>query len=152
MVGTKSLQSIVKAVQGRGCSIQTAVDMYNKLLDDLLALDCPTWVAKEQLPKRLDRKAIIAIDPDAPLWEEMSLGNVWAALWGSDFASAPAYVCDPNVRKGINMMLQLDRIEEEEQQLCLERNNMCDEFLHMFRLICLALQKYDGEFLMTINI
>jgi hypothetical protein len=36
-IGANALQTIVKAVQGRGGSILTAVDMYNKLVDDLLA-------------------------------------------------------------------------------------------------------------------
>jgi hypothetical protein len=109
-------------------------------------LDCPAWVTKDQLPKRLDRKSIIAIDHDAPLWEEMSLGNLWVTLWGEVFEAAPAYIRDPSIRKGIKMVLQLDRIQEEEEHIILEQNNICNKFAHSFRLICLALHKYKSAF------
>lgn len=70
---------------------------------------------------------MIDIDPEVPLWEEMCLGNVWVDFWGTDFETAPAYVHDPNVCKGIKMVLQLDRIAEERQCLTKERENLCQE-------------------------
>lgn len=107
----------IKAIQGRGRVVLSTVDTHNRLVDELLAMDRPAWIAPKHMPKRLDRKTVISIDPDAPLWEEMELGNVWVDLWGEKFAAAPAYVRDPAVRKGIKTILLQDRIAEERQRL-----------------------------------
>jgi hypothetical protein len=133
--GTKKLQGAVKAIQGRGQHILRVVDAYNKLVDELSAMKLPTWMLPEHMPTPLDRRTVIDIDPDGPLWEDMALGNIWVILWGIDYEQTPPYVRDPRVRKGIKYVLLLDRISEEEKRLAIKQHNLCTEFVHSLFLI-----------------
>ncbi|KAF8579623.1 hypothetical protein K439DRAFT_375806 [Ramaria rubella] len=127
-LGTKKLQGAIKAVQNRGKGIMV-------------------WASEMELPAHLDRQQVISVDPDAPLWEEMSLGSTWVTLWGSRYEAAPAYTRDPRVRQGIKMVLQLDRVAEEEERLVDERRNMLDEFTAAFlRIATVRKQLQDSMF------
>ncbi|KIJ23783.1 hypothetical protein M422DRAFT_275568, partial [Sphaerobolus stellatus SS14] len=87
----------------------------------------------------MPRKGIVDITPDAEFWDDISMAHVWFTLWGRDFEEAPAYVRDPAIRKGIVMMLQLDRLAEEEERLNMEQNNLLQEYAYEF---CTAHQAY----------
>jgi hypothetical protein len=64
--GTKKLQGAVKAIQGRGKHVLCIVDTYNKLIDELQAMPRPSWMLPEHMPRPLDRRTAIDIDPDGP--------------------------------------------------------------------------------------
>ncbi|KAF8572864.1 hypothetical protein K439DRAFT_1567804 [Ramaria rubella] len=114
-LGTKKLQNAIKAVQNHGKGITGMVDTYNNMVDTLMTMEHPVWASEIQLPAHLDWQQVISIDPDGLLWEEMSFGSTWVTLWGTTYEAAPAYVRDPQVHNGIKMVLQLDRIAEEEE-------------------------------------
>jgi hypothetical protein len=125
--GTKRLQSIVRSVKGRGKLVTTTLVTYNDLVREVRELPCPAWFSKERLPQALDRQVTSQIDPDSQFWDEMALGNLWLTLWGETSEPAPAYVRDPDVRKGINAVLTCDRIAEEHCRLDREQKNYCLE-------------------------
>ncbi|KIJ51203.1 hypothetical protein M422DRAFT_244389, partial [Sphaerobolus stellatus SS14] len=132
LLGTKKLQPVLRTIQNRGKSMLSMVDYYNKLIEDLSLFPLPYWFRNEDLPQPLEKKNIINIGPEADLWDNIAMSQVWFSLWGTSFEEAPAYARDPNVRKGIIMVLQLDRVAEEEVQLKQERENLLREFAARF--------------------
>ncbi|KAF8584591.1 hypothetical protein K439DRAFT_1616576 [Ramaria rubella] len=152
-LGTKKLQNAIKAVQNHGKGITGTVDTYNNMVDTLMTMERLVWASEIQLPACLDWQQVISIDPDGLLWEEMSLGSTWVTLWGMTYEAAPVYIRDPRVRNGIKMVLQLDRIVEEEEQLAEEKQNVCDEFAAAFMLIVTLRKKYaDSSFSHQMNL
>jgi len=141
ILDTKKLQTALKAVQGRAGNILSTINDYNIQIGKLHAKPCPVWMQRDQLPQKIPPKAAMRIDPDAPFWSEMELGNVWVELWGEDrFAAAPGYVRDPNVWGGIRAVLLLDLIAEEQERLVLEEQNECSEVIWQIEGVSCALK------------
>jgi hypothetical protein len=114
--------------------------MFNKIVDQLQTMERPTWMPEGSMPRPLPRRSVIDINPDAPLWDDMVMGNVWVSLWGTSYDAAPVYVRDPSVREGIKMVLQQDRVIEEEFRLEEERKNICNEFANSVFVAAEAIQ------------
>ncbi|KIJ31906.1 hypothetical protein M422DRAFT_266404 [Sphaerobolus stellatus SS14] len=102
-------------------------------------MPCPTWITSDNLPQKLEQRATLRIDPDAAMWDEMELGNIWVELWGEKFEAAPPYVCDSNVRLGIKKVLLLDRIAEERQRLALETQSHKQEIIQQLLAVYIAI-------------
>ena len=59
------------------------------------------------------------MDIDDPIWEDVGIKDEEVAL---------PWLCDENVRKGIRLVLQLDRCKEKECRLYAERASMQEWF------------------------
>ena len=63
-------------------------------------------------PQRIAHEGLFQLDVDDSIWQDVGLED------DSYINSTPAqWLADENVRKGIAAMLELDRCQEEEQQL-----------------------------------
>jgi hypothetical protein len=80
----------------------------------------------------------------------MELGNVWVDLWGEKYELAPAYIRNPDIRKGIKMVLQLDRVCEERKRLENERQNLCNEVARSVLHAACAWKQHLSAYILSI--
>jgi hypothetical protein len=152
-IGTKKLQGIIRSVNSHGRQVLPTIDTHNSLVEDLSCLPRPSWIPENRMPQKLARVTNIRIDPDAPFWDEMAIGNTWVEMWGTDLETAPGYVRDPAVRRGIKTMLLEDRIAEERARIITEWYNCRAVLEGQMVAICETLLLYlAGELLSVIII
>lgn len=70
-------------------------------------------------PRLIEREKLFALDVDDTIWEDENDETYQTALWQSD----------ENVRRGIRLLLQLDRCIEEETVLKRERCSMQEWYI-----------------------
>lgn len=67
------------------------------------------------VPLSINRERLFELDVDDEIWQDIGLDD------SSDANPVPRWLGDEQVRRGIRAMLELDRCEEEENRLKLER-------------------------------
>ena len=89
---------------------------YNKILEEINSLIHQRNALLGARPlQSIERVSLFAIDVDDPIWEDVGI---------EEKEIAPPWLCDKNMQKGIRLVLQLDRCEEEERRLHAERASM----------------------------
>lgn len=70
-------------------------------------------------PRLIERDKLFSLDVDDAIWDEDDHDEVESALWQ----------CNEDVRRGIRLLLQLDRCVEEENRLQNERSAIQEWFV-----------------------
>lgn len=145
-LGTKKLANVSQQAKGRGTAVLTAVDKVNRLVLSLSGQVRPTWIPAGMVPRLLDRKEILHIDTDHPLWEELYNGTTWRREWDAGHTphQIPDYARDPRIKEGILMVLQLQRVNEERQRLSIEDSAAFSWWEEQLATIYDALQSPQG--------
>ena len=133
-LGTKLHQQTRKAMQRRAPALMAAIRKFNKYCDSLVTLSDTT--ANIPLPRHL--KTDLTLLRDDPYLME----DVWVHPSAN---TAPPWLTDTKVRKGIRAMLKVDRCTEEFRRLGMEADNLCRWFGRELAAIELAIQTPVGE-------
>ena len=129
VLGTKLHQHTRKSIQKRTPALMAAIRKFNKYCDALVALSDPT--SNIPLPRHL--KTDLSFLQDDPYLME----DVWVH---PSTETAPPWLTDTKVRKGIRAMLKNDRCTEEYRRLGIEADNLCRWFGRELAAIELAIQ------------
>jgi hypothetical protein len=111
-----------------------AIQKFNKYCDSLVTLS--DAAANIPLPRHLKTDLTLLRD-DRYLMED-----VWVHPSAN---TAPPWLTDTKVRKGIRAMLKVDRCTEEFRRLGIEADNLCRWFGQELAAIELAIQTPVGE-------
>jgi hypothetical protein len=133
-LGTKLHQQTCKAMQWRAPVLMAAIQKFNKYCDSLITLS--DTAANIPLPQHLTTDLTL-------LWDDPYLmEDVWVHLSAN---TAPPWLTDTKVRKGICAMLKVDRCTEEFCHLGTEADNLCRWFGRELAAIELAIQTPISE-------
>lgn len=72
-------------------------------------------------PSQIDHDQLFNLDVDDEIWQDIGLDEGPASTNEADPLSVPRWLADQAVRDGIRALLELDRCQEEEARLKLER-------------------------------
>lgn len=70
-------------------------------------------------PREIAKDGLFQLDVDDAIWQDVGLQDEPGGV-------PPAWLCDENVRLGIQYILQYDRCVEEERRLIKEKRALCD--------------------------
>ncbi|THU97957.1 hypothetical protein K435DRAFT_661825 [Dendrothele bispora CBS 962.96] len=110
------------SVRRRDPGIQQLAQKYNRLVKEMKDLIIVRKAPRNVVaPRPIDVSRLFNLDADDELWQDIGLNYDEA---DDEDAMPPPWLSDDNVRKGIRAMLELDRCEEEEERLAVERKAM----------------------------
>lgn len=94
---------------------------YNKIVKEIKVLICKrTAPLSARASRPLEQSGLFALDIDDSIWEDIEIEE--------EKSAAPPWLCNKNVQKGIKLVLQFDRCEEEEWRIKGERQAMQEWF------------------------
>ncbi|KAI6147073.1 hypothetical protein BKA82DRAFT_4330010 [Pisolithus tinctorius] len=114
-INENNLQSHVKSsIKQQEPAISKLVTSYNTLCDELMGMiqlgKAPPGAIS---PFPIPPKGIFQLEVDSDIWQDVGLAE--------GCANPPSWLADEAVRKGIRLMLEVDRCNEEERRLSRER-------------------------------
>ncbi|KAJ3474022.1 hypothetical protein NLI96_g12696 [Meripilus lineatus] len=115
MLSMARILSILTNSSSKRCdpSILKLADAYNKLVRDIINLIAKGSAPRgARVPPLIEREGIFALDVDDTIWEDVDT---------EETLNTSKWLCDEDTQRGIRLILQLDRCEEEEEQLRKER-------------------------------
>ena len=109
------------SIKRREPTILKLVATYNNLCSELQSMiqlrkAPPGAIAPHPIPS----KGIFQLDVDSDIWQDVGLEE--------PYANPPQWLADEGVRKGIKLMLEIDRCNEEERRLSRERSVLQEWF------------------------
>ncbi|KAI5989530.1 hypothetical protein EDD15DRAFT_2171326, partial [Pisolithus albus] len=121
-VNGNHLQSHVESsIKRREPAISHLITTYNTLCDELLGMIRLQKAPPGAIPPLpIPTKGIFQLDVDSDIWQDSGSGE------GS--SEPPKWLVDAGVRKGIRLMLEVDRCNEEERRLSRERSVLQEWF------------------------
>ncbi|KAK7436115.1 hypothetical protein VKT23_019317 [Stygiomarasmius scandens] len=124
------------SVRRRDPSIQHLAQKYNRLVKEMKDLIIIRKAPRNAVaPQPIDISKLFNLDVDDEIWQDIGLNYDEA----SEGTSPPPWLADENVRKGIQAMLELDRCEEEEERLAVERKAMKTWFEEEWEVVATAI-------------
>ena len=111
------MMALMNTAKHQSHMIKMHISHYNELVDQM---DCspqpqPHWFPQAMTHTKMDVKELLNLSPEDEQWHEM-----WQNLWSSSWTLSkepPLFLMDPLIRKGIAVVLALDRIAEERKWL-----------------------------------
>ncbi|KAJ8077749.1 hypothetical protein PM082_002182 [Marasmius tenuissimus] len=115
-LGTRLHQQTWKSISRRTKSLENDIRKFNKYCVQLEALsqaqpDAP-FVVPQQLPLQLSAL------------KDMDTSDLWEDVWILRGSAPPRWLVDEKVRRGIRLVLALDRSREERERLCRETEHL----------------------------
>ncbi|KAI6100892.1 hypothetical protein EV401DRAFT_2080701 [Pisolithus croceorrhizus] len=128
------LQSHVQsAIKRREPAISQLITTYNNLCDELLGMIRLQKAPPGAIPHLpIPTKGIFQLDVDSNIWQDCEPGE------GS--SEPPQWLADEAVHKGIRLMLEVDRCNEEERRLSRERSVLQEWFSMEWKSLHRALE------------
>ncbi|THU88157.1 hypothetical protein K435DRAFT_680385, partial [Dendrothele bispora CBS 962.96] len=130
--------------------IQQLAQKYNKLVKEMKDLIVLRKAPRNAIaPPPIDVSELFKLDIADELWQDVGLVYDEVDLVQS---APPPWLADEKVRQGIRAMLELDRCEEEEERLAVERKAMQCWFKEEWKVMQCATDRTGAEyFLSTID-
>ncbi|KAK7461154.1 hypothetical protein VKT23_009081 [Stygiomarasmius scandens] len=124
-------------------SIQQLAQKYNRLVKEIKDLIIIRKAPRNAVaPQPIDISKLFNLDVDDEIWQDIGLNYDEA----NDQGTLPQpWLADENVQKGIRAMLELDRCEEEEERLAVERKAMRTWFEEEWEVIITAMTKKHDQ-------
>ncbi|KAI6101077.1 hypothetical protein EV401DRAFT_1894232 [Pisolithus croceorrhizus] len=133
------LQSHVQsAIKRREPAISQLITTYNNLCDELLGMIQLQKAPPGAIPHLpIPTKGIFQLDVDSNIWQDCEPGE------GS--SEPPRWLADEAVHKGIRLMLEVDRCNEEERRLSREWSVLQEWFSMEWKSLHRALENEDWK-------
>ena len=77
---------------------------------------------------------LFCLDVDDDIWQDIGLTEIDGP------ADPPLWLCDEDVQSGIRAMLEMDRCQEEEPRLLLERKSLQEWFAEEWAIVKMAIE------------
>lgn len=128
----------LSAAQRREPTIRRLVEKYNGLCKNLSTVIQQYRAPRgARVPCSINYEGIFQLDIDNDIWQDAGLHD--------DDVDAPAWLVDENTRKGINLLLQLDRCTEEEFRLRMECCILLEWVLVEEEAVCKAYESHGNH-------
>ena len=129
---TTKLAATNKAMKSKATHVTTAVSKFNSVVEQLEKHSKPEFIPEGLIPRRLEVKELLHLDPGSPVWDEVFGGTPWIQDWNNPASSTPIpeYAKSKTIREGILAALKLERAKEEECRLNMEKVNGLNVWVH----------------------
>jgi hypothetical protein len=128
------------SIKRRDPTISTLANKYNTLCDELASLITAGKAPSRNAvaPTKIDKENLFDLDVDEDIWQDVGLGD-------DDDGSPPPWMANEGVRKGIRVMLELDRCHEEVARLHMQRQSLQEWFVEEWHVLQATLQRHQGK-------
>ncbi|KAI5980440.1 hypothetical protein EDD15DRAFT_2393533 [Pisolithus albus] len=139
-VNESHIQSHVESsLKRREPAILKLVSTYNNLCGELQSMIRLHKAPPGAIPPTpIPSKGIFQLDVDSDIWQDVGLGEC--------HPDPPRWLADESVRKGIKLMLEIDRCNEEERRLSRERSVLQEWFSVEWLSVQTALEEADKHY------
>jgi hypothetical protein len=113
-------QKTLKAIHKRKGPLSNSINRFNKYTEQLRSLKQPSW--NILIPAKLPTNLLELRD------ESDIMEDIWLAPTSDFLKPLPAWMVNPNVRKGIKALVKLERCVEEREHIDIESKNLANWF------------------------